>query len=75
MTTLEMKNIVLGGIRKKSKKYYIKLHNKMLPQKWFTSFEQSGDRMILKIALHKKRREWFSGLWESSKGFDYPFAF
>ena len=38
-------------------------------------FEKSGDRMILKIALHKKRREWFSGLWESSKGFDYPFAF
>jgi hypothetical protein len=32
-------------------------------------------RPVLKIALSKKRRQWFSGLWNYSKVFDYPFQF
>ena len=38
-------------------------------------FEKINDRLVLKIALSKKRMQWFSGLWNYSKGFDYPFDF
>ncbi|PDW00928.1 transposase [Candidatus Chloroploca asiatica] len=37
-------------------------------------FEKVNDKLVLKIALNKKRREWFSGLWNYSKVFDYPFV-
>lgn len=36
-------------------------------------FEKINDKLVLKIALNKKRRAWFSGLWNYSKVFDYPF--
>jgi len=32
-------------------------------------FEKQNDRLVLKIALNKKRRSWFSGLW------NYPMKF
>jgi hypothetical protein len=38
-------------------------------------FEKINDSLVLKIALSKKRRHWFSGLWNYSKAFDYPFEF
>lgn len=38
-------------------------------------FEKLNDKLILKIALSKKRRAWFSGLWNYSKTFEYPFKF
>jgi len=38
-------------------------------------FEQAGDNLVLKIALTKKRRAWFKGLWSYSKVFEYPFHF
>jgi hypothetical protein len=38
-------------------------------------FQKSNDKLVLKIALSKKRREWFTGLWEYSKVFKYPFEF
>ncbi len=38
-------------------------------------FEKLNDKLVLKIALSKKRRAWFSGLWNYSKVFDYPFEF
>jgi len=38
-------------------------------------FEKLNGNLVLKIALSKKRRHWFSGLWNYSKGFDYPFQF
>ena len=38
-------------------------------------FEKQNDKLVLKIALNKKRREWFSGLWNYSKVFDFPFEF
>lgn len=38
-------------------------------------FEKLNGKLILKIALSKKRRRWFSGLWNYSKVFDYPFVF
>jgi hypothetical protein len=38
-------------------------------------FEKINDKLVLKIALSKKRRRWFSGLWNYSKVFDYPFEF
>jgi len=36
-------------------------------------FEKVNNKLVLKIALTKKRRAWFSGLWNYSKIFDYPF--
>ena len=36
-------------------------------------FEKINDKLVLKIALSKKRRAWFSGLWNYSKVFVYPF--
>jgi hypothetical protein len=38
-------------------------------------FEKVNDKLILKIALSKKRRAWFSGLWNYSKLFEFPFEF
>jgi hypothetical protein len=38
-------------------------------------FEKNNDRIVLKIALNKKRREWFSGLWNYSKEYNFPFHF
>ena len=36
-------------------------------------FEKVNDKLVLKIALNKKRRAWFSGLWNSANAFDFPF--
>jgi uncharacterized membrane protein YbhN (UPF0104 family) len=36
-------------------------------------FEKINGKLVLKIALSKKRRAWFSGLWNYSKEFEYPF--
>jgi hypothetical protein len=36
-------------------------------------FEKINDKLVLKIALSRKRRAWFSGLWNYAKVFDYPF--
>ncbi len=38
-------------------------------------FEKINDKLVLKIALSKKRRLWFSGLWNYAKVFEYPFQF
>ena len=38
-------------------------------------FEKVNDRLVLKIALNKKRRAWFSGLWNFSKEYIFPFQF
>lgn len=37
-------------------------------------FEKINDKLVLKIALNRKRRAWFSGLWNHAKVFDYPFV-
>ena len=36
-------------------------------------FEKVNDKLVLKIALNKKRRRWFSGLWNYSKEYNFPF--
>ena len=38
-------------------------------------FEKINDKLVLKIALSKKRRAWFGGLWNYSKIFEFPFEF
>jgi len=38
-------------------------------------FEKVNDSLVLKIALNKKRRAWFSGLWNYSKEYNFPFKF
>lgn len=38
-------------------------------------FEKVNNKLVLKIALSKKRRAWFSGLWNYAKVFEYPFRF
>lgn len=38
-------------------------------------FEKTGKKMVLKMAIHRKRRKWFSGLWESAKAANLPFEF
>jgi hypothetical protein len=38
-------------------------------------FEKPNGKLVLKIALSKKRLQWFSGLWNYSKVFDYRFQF
>ena len=38
-------------------------------------FEKVNERYILKLALHQKRREWFTGLWNQTKSFQTPFIF
>ena len=37
-------------------------------------FEKINDTLVLKIALNKKRRSWFDGLWNYSKVFEFPFV-
>lgn len=36
-------------------------------------FEKVNNKLVLKIALIKKRRAWFDGLWNYSKIFEFPF--
>ena len=36
-------------------------------------FEKINGKLVLKIALNKKRRAWFSGLWNNSKDYNFPF--
>jgi hypothetical protein len=36
-------------------------------------FEKVNGKLVLKIALNKKRRAWFSGLWNYSKNYSFPF--
>jgi hypothetical protein len=36
-------------------------------------FEKVNGKLVLKIALNKKRRAWFSGLWNYSKEYNFPF--
>ena len=36
-------------------------------------FEKVNGKLVLKIALNKKRRAWFSGLWNYSKDYKFPF--
>lgn len=36
-------------------------------------FEKVNGKLLLKIALNKKRRAWFSGLWNYSKECNFPF--
>ena len=38
-------------------------------------FEKLDGKLVLKIALNKKRRTWFTGLWYHSKTFEFPFAY
>jgi len=38
-------------------------------------FEKRNDKLVLKIALSKKRRVWLSGLWNYSKEYNLPFQF
>ncbi len=33
---------------------------------------KNGNQKILKLSLAMKRREWFSGLWNSNKTFEFP---
>lgn len=37
-------------------------------------FEKIKDQIVLKIALVKKRRKWFTSLWNQSQNFDFPFS-
>lgn len=37
-------------------------------------FEKINNQVVLKIALVKKRRKWFSALWNQSQNFHYPFS-
>lgn len=36
-------------------------------------FEKVNGKLVLKMALNKKRRQWFNGIWNHAKVFDYPF--
>ncbi len=36
-------------------------------------FDKVDGKLVLKMALNKKRRQWFKGLWNHSKVFEYPF--
>ena len=36
-------------------------------------FEKINGKLVLKIALNKKRRAWFNGLWNYSKEYKFPF--
>jgi hypothetical protein len=38
-------------------------------------FENVNGKLVLKIALNKKRRAWYIGLWNTSESFDFPFQF
>lgn len=36
-------------------------------------FENINGKLVLKIALNRKRRAWYIGLWNTSESFDFPF--
>ena len=38
-------------------------------------FEKVNNEIHLKIALSRKRRKWFDGLWNKSADFNTPFVF
>ena len=38
-------------------------------------FEKVNGKYLLKLALHQKRREWFTGLWKNTNELKVPFAF
>ena len=37
-------------------------------------FTKVKDRLVLNIALHKKRRHWFNGLWDYNINFPVEFS-
>ena len=37
-------------------------------------FEKMNEQVVLKIALVKKRRKWFTALWNQSLNFNFPFS-
>jgi hypothetical protein len=37
-------------------------------------FEKVEGKLVLKLALNRKRRAWFTGLWNHSKTFEFPFV-
>jgi hypothetical protein len=37
-------------------------------------FEKVDGKLVLKLALNRKRRAWFTGLWNHSKTFEFPFV-
>lgn len=43
------------------------------PRRMIVVRQKQNDKLVLKIALNKKRRTWFSGLWNYSKVLNYPF--
>jgi len=38
-------------------------------------FEKIKGKYVLKMALHQKRREWFTGLWNNTNEINLPFVF
>ena len=38
-------------------------------------FEKIKGKYVLKMALHQKRREWFTGLWKNTNEINLPFVF
>jgi len=38
-------------------------------------FEKINNKLVLKIALNKKRRAWFSGLWNYAQEYNLPFKY
>jgi hypothetical protein len=37
-------------------------------------FEKQNDKLVLKIALNKKRRAWFSGIWNYQMKFPFEIS-
>jgi IS4 transposase len=38
-------------------------------------FEKNKNKVVLRMPIHKKRRQWFAGLWEAAKAVNLPFEF
>ena len=38
-------------------------------------FERTKDKVVLRMAIHRKRRQWFAGLWEAAKAVNLPCEF
>lgn len=38
-------------------------------------FEKVNGKLVLKIALNKKRGAWFASIWNYAKVFEYPFKY
>ena len=38
-------------------------------------FEKEKGQYILRLALHQKRREWFTGLWNNTNNIKLPLIF